>query len=345
MIKSDKLNSVQNKGNRNARQDIRSHEEKLIELREVFGRRKDIARRSGKINDCSINKIAKDAGVDRLWILGHRKVKQDVSIEKAYEKLRRQINKFRSEFLPEKNISEDKARISELEGKLDSLKASIEPTFIRIAALEKKVKNYEEVAADLDTSTTHLIARNLELEEHIKSVPKDSKILDKLPIKRVIICPDAYRKKEGKYVFGDKVVEANAWAKAIEQLNKYMSRKIPMRLYLLVGMPFSGKSTWAQNPNIYLESDRHPVIFDAINLTIMDRIKLIQPLLRFTDIPKVCVYFDTDMELIRVSNGESDGWERAKFKASELTKMFKSLEKPDPYQEIWIDELKVVRRK
>jgi len=328
-----------------ADRDNRSHEEKLNALRETFGRRKEMAKQSGKINDCSINKIAEDARIDKLWLLGHREVKNNPGIKKEYLKIRDQINSFKQSFSPEKDISEDKAKIKDLESQLAGLHASIEPTFIRIAALERKVQNYTKVANDLDQSTTQLIAKKLELEEQLVNRPADTSISNTIPVKRVIISPDVYRKKGGKYVYGDKKIETNAWINAIDQLNKVLTRKLPTRLYVLVGLPCSGKSTWAKSPNTFLETDRHPVIFDATNLTAIERVKLIQPLSRFSDLSKTCVYFDTDMDLIRQCNRESDGWERAKLTEAELTRKLKKLERPDPYEETWIDDLRVVRRR
>lgn len=325
--------------------DKRTHNEKIIILREIFGRRKEVSRQSGKVNDCSINKIAEEAGLDKLWLLGHRTSKKEPSVNSSYSKLRDEINLFRNSFSKGSELSEDKKTIKELQDKLDGLHSSIEPTFIKIAMLEKKVQNFSAVATDLDTKSTQLIAKNIELEEQLEGYEPGTNKSNSVQAKRVIISPDIYRKKGGRYNFGDKKIESNAWGKALEELNKYLTRKLPMRLYILVGMPCSGKTAWSRNPDTYLENDRHPVIFDATNLTVIERIKLIQPLRRFSDLPIVCVYFDTDIELIRQCNRDSDGWERARFTDEQLTKKLKKLEKPDPYEESWIDSLRVVRRK
>ena len=67
---NNKLKPISSKTKPHVKQNKRTHDEKLIALRESFGKRKLLAMQSGKVNDCSINKIAEDAGIDKLWLLG-----------------------------------------------------------------------------------------------------------------------------------------------------------------------------------------------------------------------------------------------------------------------------------
>jgi hypothetical protein len=64
----------------------------------------------------------------------------------------------------------------------------------------------------------------------------------------------------------------------------------------------------------------------------------------FADLPKVCVYFDTDMEVIRERN-RTLRTAGKQMSDDDLTMLHSKLEKPDPYEETWIDELIVVRHR
>ena len=141
---------------------------------------------------------------------------------------------------------------------------------------------------------------------------------------------------------GSKAHENEVWANTYKKLEELLSRKLKMRLYVLVGLPCSGKSTWVEEGTV--ATDRHPVIFDAMNLTSVDRYRFVHSLSRFTDLPKVCVYLDTDMEVIRERNRtlRTAGKQMAD---DDLTMHHSKLEKPDPYEEAWIDELIVVRHR
>ena len=141
---------------------------------------------------------------------------------------------------------------------------------------------------------------------------------------------------------GSKAQEGEVWGKAYKKLEELLSRRLKMRLYVLVGLPCSGKSTWVQEGTVAI--DRHPVIFDATNLTSVDRFRFVHSLSRFSDLPKVCVYFDTDMEIIRERNRtlRTSGKQMTE---DDLALLYSKLEKPDPYEETWIDELIVVRHR
>ena len=141
---------------------------------------------------------------------------------------------------------------------------------------------------------------------------------------------------------GSKAHENDVWAITYKKLEELLSRNLKMRLYVLVGLPCSGKTTWVEEGTV--ATDRHPVIFDAMNLTSADRYHFVHSLSRFTDLPKVCVYLDTDMEVIRERNRtlRTAGKQMTE---DDLSMLQSKLEKPDPYEERWIDELIVVRHR
>jgi len=342
----NKLKPVITDNKRSNKRDTRSHHEKIDELREAFGRRQELAKQSGKVNDCSITKICSDIKVDKLWLHGKREDKKDPSVNEAYKKLRDDINEFRNNFKAGYDISEDKQRINELEQKYNALLRSVEYRFRTADALEQKLKRYSTVTGQIEDKTTQLMLKNIELEEKLTDTDYVSESRIFISGKRTYISPDSYRMINGKYTSGDKKIDNHAWASALDQLNNALTRKLAMRLYVLVGLPCSGKTTWANDPDSYIENDRHPIIFDATNIKVIDRIHLVHPIKSaYPNLPIVCVYFDTDMEVIRRCNAERDGIDSAKFTTQKLNSLRNKLEQPNPYEETWIDDLRIVRRK
>jgi hypothetical protein len=343
-MKENKLKAVATDNSKP--RDPRSHNEKIDGLREAFGRRKELAKQSGKVNDCSITKICRDVKVDKLWLLGQREYKKSPAVNEAYKKLRDDINGFRSNFKSDHDISEDKQRINELEQKYNNLLRSVEYRFRAADALEQKLKRYNAAAEQIEDKSTQLILKNIELEDKLTDTDYISESSAFISGKRTIISPDSYRTINGRYVSGDNKADNHAWASALDELNKAFSRKLPMRLYILVGLPCSGKTTWANDPNSYIENDRHPIIFDATNIKVIDRINLVHPIkCANPKLPVVCVYFDTAMEIIRRCNTERDGIDSAKLTTHKISSLRDKLEQPNPYEEAWIDDLRIVRRK
>lgn len=345
-MKKSNLNVVSTDKKTSKKRDTRTHYEKIEAVREAFGARKQLARQSGKVNDCSIAKICLDADIDKLWLHGKREYKKDPAVNEAYKKLRDEINEFRNEFKTEYDISDDKKRIIDLEQKYNALLRSVEYRFREADALELKLKRYSAVTEQVNDTATQLMLKNIEMEERLSDTDYVSESSAFISGKRTIISPDSYRIINGRYVHGDKSVDNKAWGSALDDLNKSLSRKLPMRLYILVGLPCSGKTTWAKDPDSYIENDRHPIVFDATNLTEIDRIKLVTPIKSaHPKLPVVCIYFDTDMEFIRKCNSERSGVSEAKLTTLKLNSLNKKLELPDPYRENWIDDLRIVRRK
>ena len=189
-----------------------------------------------------------------------------------------------------------------------------------------------------------LLAKVAELENTIANTPNQGNVAGAIAsrVQKHVVSPDSFRAAGGRYKMGSKAQENEAWGNAYKKLEELLSRKLKMRLYVLVGLPCSGKSTWVEEGTV--ATDRHPVIFDAMNLTSVDRYRFVQSLSRFTDLPKVCVYLDTDMEVIRERN-RTLRTAGKQMSDDDLTMQHSKLEKPDPYEEAWIDELIVVRNR
>lgn len=319
----------------------RTHRQRLAKLREVFGRRQELARRSGKKHDVSIAKIAAEAAVDKVYLHGYR-LNEDSPERAEYLALKQEVLDFQGSLVAGLEKSEDKRKIGELEQRYKALQADCEPLQRELAYYRAQSSNDLGELDHNRARTTQLLAKIAELEDELAQYRKQGNVAGAIAgrVQKHVVSPDHFRTVGGKYKFGSKGRENEAWSKAYKQLEELLSRRLKMRLYILVGLPCSGKSTWVEQGTV--ATDRHPVIFDATNLTSVDRYRFVYSLSRFTDLPKVCVYFDTNMEIIRERN-RTLRTAGKQMTDDDLTLLHAKLEKPDPYEESWIDELIVVR--
>ena len=320
----------------------RTHAERLADLREAFGRRKEIARSSAKKHDVSIAKICADAQVDKVYLFGHR-LRQDDPARVKYLALRDEILEFQKSLAAGQEKTEDRRRLEEFQRKYEALLSDIEPLQRELAYFKAQSSNdFGELDHSRDR-ITQLLARIADLENKLATAPKAASVGGGIAsrVQKHVVSPDAFRVVGGKYRIGTRKQEEEAWGKAYKKLEELLGRNLKMRLYVLVGLPCSGKTTWAEDAEV--ATDRHPVVWDATNLASMDRYRLVVSLSRFQDLPKTCVYFDTDMEIIRERNRTLRMSDK-RMSDDDLTEMNSRLQRPDPYEEVWIDELIVVRR-
>jgi AAA domain len=321
----------------------RTHKQHLAKLREVFGRRQEIARQSGKKHDVSIAKICADAGVDKVYLHGFR-LKENSPDRAEYIAFREEVLEYQKNLGAGVEKSDDKRQLEELTKRYAALLSDCEPLQRELAYYKAQSSND---GGELDHNRermTHLLAKVVELENAIANTTKQGNVAGAIAsrVQKHVVSPDAFRVVGGRFKMGKKAHENEAWADAYKKLEELLCRKLKMRLYVLVGLPCSGKSTWVEEGTV--ATDRHPVIFDATNLTSLDRSRFVHSLSRFTELPKVCVYFDTDMEVIRERN-RTLRTAGKQMTDNDLTLLHSKLERPDPYEETWIDELIVVRHR
>lgn len=323
----------------NKARDTRNHEERLSALWLVFGELKAVAKRTGKVNDCSTNKICKKASVNKTYLTGIREFK-DSDVTDKYQAVNKAIQQWREDFKKDAELTEEQELINKLATENKNLKGSIKPLEIKLLTLEVAMESMPEELKQANDTITILQSSLLKEKSTKQNNSKMQNFGIASPVTRRIVSPDKYRIKDGVYVLGTNEDKQKVTHKATKELEDILSRELPQRLYILVGMPCSGKTTWAETAN--LNSDKHPVIYDATNLTKTERTEIVFQLRHFDDIEICCVVFDTKMTTIRkrnINNRTADKQIPDKI----LDAMYSKYIKPDPYIEKWIDELIVVR--
>lgn len=323
-----------------SKRDSRTHEERVSDLWTAFGTCKERAIQSGKKNDCSLNKVTALAKVHKTYLTGVRKFK-DKDVSKKYIEVNETIQQWRIDFTANKEISNENRIIKEQSEEIKNLKNSVEPLLSRLNLLESIG---ESTPKNLAEKEEQILILTDQLRTVQSSQSHDSKVKEfgvASTIARRIISPDVFRYIGSKYSFGDAEHNQKATNKAYDSLEKALSRDLKMRLYILVGLPCSGKSTWSENAEMC--SDRHPVVFDATNLSRVERLQVIHQVKRFKDLPICCVVFDTPMTEIRKRNSMNRTSDR-QLPDNVLDEMNTRYEKPNPYEETWIDQLIVVHK-
>ena len=156
-----------------------------------------------------------------------------------------------------------------------------------------------------------------------------------------IIEPDKYLWRGGEYLFKDESIRKKAWEQAKQDLILAIKRPLPMRIYVLVGAPCSGKSTWSKN-NTNFYPDLHSVVIDATNLTYVNRLEWISQINKHRGkVNRLCaVVFLTPASVLQSRNNRREPTKQLDIDL--LLKKVNSLEFPDLSREDF-DELIVVR--
>ena len=119
-----------------------------------------------------------------------------------------------------------------------------------------------------------------------------------------------------------------------------LKKTIPTRVYILVGLPGSGKTTWSENFKFYL--DKRSIVIDCCNLSYFERSDWVSLIKISAPEASICaVYFDTPFEIILERN-ESRPFDRALPK-DKLEQYRKNFQFVDYHKETHFNELIIVR--
>lgn len=307
----------------------KTNKERLLRLETVFSEQSVIAINSNKIRGIATMKVICDlANVDTNYVYGHIECPPDIAAR--YKSFHDRVVDFNQNFVSNKKKLNEHA-VSEIQ----KYKQSVDQNHQLLkdkTDLQAQLERSKDKVLKLMAEKTHLQA--IATESNISSERNLASISD---ITITIISPDSLLEHDGKYNFHNSKARDKAWSTARAEFARLMKRKVPQRVYLLVGPPCSGKSTWAKKKDLY--KDRHAVIIDATNLTAGERATWIMQSQKANDV-KICVVrFLTDYVTLAARNLKRS---HKKIDPDILENKFNSVEEVDPsFEEI--DEVIYVR--
>ena len=306
----------------------KTHAERIAAIEKVFLEQSAKAISQNKIRGVATMQVICDlAQVDKTHLYGHTPCSEDEAI--GYASLLGRIQKFNEDFVKRKNETVRQGLTTE-----DQLKEAREENHTLAAEITKLEANYELLLQRNNT----LLAKNTQLQALANSdLTHEEKIKPLLDVTINIICPDDHLERDGRYRFNNEKKRNEAWANAKKEFIKLMKRNVPQRVYLLVGPPCSGKSSWAKSKNI--NPDRHAVIVDTTNLTAGERASWAILTAKANDV-KICVVrFVVDEMTLRSRNMKRH---HKMLDEDVLEEKIKRLEEVDPEVEV-VDEMLFVR--
>ncbi|MDC9519658.1 hypothetical protein PSH55_00785 [Pseudoalteromonas sp. Angola-31] len=306
-------------------------DERLQALKDAFIQQKVIALREMKHRGiATVGRICQVANVDRTYLYDDKK-SSCVDAFKGFESFRNKVLDFANEFKEikaGKSKSDDELSTMYSNSLETNLKLTIEKNQLRILLQDRN-----EVIQNLQFENTSLKAVNTNTR-----ISNSAKQMNQNMVH--YISPDRALQYNEHYHFYDENLRKKAWFDAKTEFSRLMLRKLPMRVYILIGLPCSGKTTWSDN-RLDIKNDRHSVIVDATNLTMGDRALWLVLARRAENVKTCAVRFLIDFMAVRERNElrESSG---KRLELSTLESKRDKLEEVDIVFEDF-DEMLIVR--
>lgn len=320
--------------------DKRTHDEKIAALREAFERFKARAIASGKVNDCSVSKVCERARVRDVYL--YKDKLKDASLNQRYHNVKNDITDFREKF--SENIEQQRFESElglaikakeDMEAQRDAAHKLCSDALEQVQSLKKTIRDKNKQLKVHQNLATDIAYSGLQ-----QQVIKEENQLAFTAAK--IVSPDNGLYKNGKYDFHDKNRREAAWRSARHELETLLKRPLPIRVYMLVGAPNSGKTHWCGESHYY--KDRHPVVIDATNLTKSARSAWFNLIYKYKykhhgDIKVCAVFFDVLYVRLMERNNQRSADRR--IPDDVLQKQYEELEPVDVFEDF--DEIMVVK--
>ena len=285
--------------------DKRSHDERIHDLYIAFETLSTEAIAANKKNIASAANVLAKANVNKTYFYASGGKIKDSSIQAKYDKVNATIKKFQHEF--DDHIKSNSA--------LAKAQAIASKEIERSSKLEGLLQQSLEMIAELQSRIKSLNDKHNNLEMNLLDATYSKTLLKQAASGNVVsiasakvVSPDLHLAVNGNYTFDDIALREQAWELCERELEAVLQRPLPMRIYVLVGPPCAGKTTW-RSEQLFQASDRHPVIIDATNLTQSDRLKwmlIIQQYVRTADIKTRVVVFHTREEVLISRNNQRE---------------------------------------
>lgn len=323
--------------------DTRTHDQRLNDLRVALGVCKTKAIESGRVTDCSLNQVAKEANVIIDYFKENKfALKNTPGMKQQYLNFKKDVLGFQKKFKEGEYRGSRDEEIEELRSEIIKLKDSFHEHFVKEFNDKQLIQSLKSRNKDLEEQVTLLLS-NAVLQQRVNS-QNDGKVisLNKTSsctyFRKKIVNPDnLLNGNEYRGVHKDR--RSAAWFKAYEMLEDALDGSHPKKLYMCVGWPASGKSTWSES---FPPSSEHDVIIlDALNLTIEGRYEIWHRFRKSENTTFCVVYFDIPLSIIKQRN--LNRTPQKQIPTDTLYAMEIELSKPDFVKELWIDEIKIIR--
>lgn len=289
---------------------MKSKKDALVDAKLAFDKLKKDAEQSG--SRLTISAVARLANVDRKYFYGKVNT-PDESKRQAWVSLGEEINEFRNRQRSPVQVSSE-ASISK---KLDNALIENYRLLESVGDLEKTRAKMQELLSSKGKQLEELQAHSGRLEDSLLFATSDKRSIVGFGSKPRIISPDLMR--EGV----DSLSLKKAWVLALDKLRTELDRPIEKTLYITIGAPGSGKSTWSLNQ---AHHKNFSIIFDACCLTRADRYEVLSLGRKYPHTKIVAVVFYVTFPTLKKRNNLRESAKRLPL--DKLRSMFESLEKP-----------------
>lgn len=301
---------------------------RLARAEQSIERLRAVCLRSGK--KMSVRQLATESGVDRKYFYGHIKTPDD-KLRLRWKRLGDEVKKF--------NLSLNAGREG-ANGEQLSDSDKLRNALIENHTLVESAEQLCLIKARMEGQLTQAREKNEILEGRIRSLegrlnvePIRSGPYIPFTHKPLVLSPD--RIATGN----DSLSRTKAWVSAINELRIVLARPLEKNLYLTIGVPGSGKTTWA----LALQaSNRLPVVFDACNITKSDRYEVLNVANSYKDVRCIAVVFRVSLDVALQRNASRVGAKRVPPEV--ISSMYESIEYPELFDSLELfDEIVMVR--
>jgi len=275
----------------------------------------------------TIAAVAKRAQVDRKYFYGRINT-PDSGLRDRWIALGKEISAY-------KLVQKQAALVSEGPTDGDKLKNAV----IENYGLVEQIRQLDEVKDRLQKLWSKSQQKVDELEAHVRQLEGQVHVQNvKGPVvafngRPTVISPDALRTGT------DALAMKKAWIEALKQLKAAIDTPNQKNVYVTIGAPGSGKSTWSST---FTFSHRISIIFDACNLTQSDRYDLFDIVRTNPRIHIVAVVFCVQLDTLEARNAKRVS--KDKLPIQKLRACYESIEYPNLFDEHEIfDEIIMLR--
>jgi hypothetical protein len=331
---------IDDKDKSNGTDEKRSHDQRIADLNTAFIELCAKARLTGKKTDASQAKILLKTKVHKSYFYKGKKPKiKDEATQQRYYDVHDKIVTFQQDFkkLPPEDTLLGKVEVGKKKEEERAIKA------------EKQLIQSREQVAGLYQKIAQLQERSRQKDHSLIDLSHQALMADKQSSSNVVnfmnaayISPDQYLRRNDTYCFDDEALKKDAWERSEKDLHEALDRNLPMRVYMLIGPACAGKSHWSEHTKTYW-NDRHPVVIDATNLSVFQRMKwfnIINQYIRTNDIHVCGVVFVTPLDILFKRNNTSEPGK--KMSDQVIKDKFNALTWPDLKEEKF-NEIVVVR--